>query len=395
MILKKCRVCNSEKLTKVFSLGNQPLANNLEDKVTNSKKYPLELNLCKYCSNCQLTVAINSKKLFHKYLYRSSMSKLFVNHFSKAAEKYIKIFNLNKKSFILDVGSNDGIGIIPYKNKKFFNINGIEPALNLSKITNRLGIKTYNSFLNKRLSNKLNNRYDLITASNVFAHVPKIKEFTNCIREMLKPSGVFIIEVQYLFRMLKDISFDNIYHEHVNYWSVKSLNYFFTKMNLTIFHVEEINTHGGSIRVYVKRSKNKKIKIKNSVEYFLKKEEKFKIQSPVTFKVFSKKVMNKRKKIVKKISRLYLKRKTIVGFGAPAKATTLINFYKLQKYIQYIIDDNIYKKNKFIPNTNIKITNKPKNNNIDYILVFAWNYFSEIKKRNKKIAKKFINIFSP
>ena len=115
MILKKCRVCNSEKLIKVFSLGYQPLANNLKNKVTNSKKYPLEINLCKNCSNCQLTVTISSKKLFNKYLYKSSMSKLFVNHFSEAAKKYIKNFKLNKKSFILDVGSNDGIGLIPYK----------------------------------------------------------------------------------------------------------------------------------------------------------------------------------------------------------------------------------------------------------------------------------------
>ena len=344
MILKKCRVCNSEKLIKVFSLGYQPLANNLEDKVTNSKKYPLEINLCKNCSNCQLTVTINSKKLFNKYLYKSSMSKLFVNHFSEAAKKYIKNFKLKKKSFILDVGSNDGIGLIPYKNIKFTNIHGIEPASNLSKITNRLGIKTYNAFLNKKLSNKLKNKYDLITASNVFAHVPNIKEFTNCIKEILKPSGVFIVEIQYLLRMLKDTSFDNIYHEHVNYWSVKSLNYFFSRMNLKIFHVEEINTHGGSIRVYVKKNKNKNIKVKNSVDYYIQKEKKFKIQSSITFKTFNKKVMNKRKQIIKKISSFYLKKKIIIGFGAPAKATTLINFYKLQKYIQYIVDDNKLKK---------------------------------------------------
>ena len=166
-------------------------------------------------------------------------------------------------------------------------------------------------------------------------------------------------------------------------------------MNLKIFHVEEINTHGGSIRVYVKKNKNKNIKIKNFLNYYIKKENKFKIQSSITFKAFNKKVINKRKHIIKKIRTLYMKKKIIIGFGAPAKATTLINFYKLQKYIQYIVDDNKLKKNKFIPNTNIKITNKPKNNNIDYVLVFAWNYFDEIKKRNKKIAKKFINIFKP
>ena len=394
MILKKCRVCGLGKLKKVFSLGNQPLANNLESEIIKSKKYPLELNLCKNCSNCQLTIAINSKKLFNKYLYKSSMSHSFINHFSKAADKYIKIFNLKKNSFILDVGSNDGIGLMPYKQKNFVNIYGIEPATNLSKFSNKLGIKTYNAFLNNKLSEKLNNRFDLITASNVFAHVSNINEFTNCIKKMLRPNGIFIIEVQYLYRMLKDISFDNIYHEHVNYWSVSSLNYFFSKMNMKIFNVEEINTHGGSIRVYVKKNENKKIKIRNCVKNFIKKEDKLKIQNISTYKIFNKKVIIKKKKIIKKMKKLYLKNYTIVGFGAPAKATTLINFYKLQKFIHYIIDDNILKKNKFIPNTKIKITNKAKNKKIDYIVVFAWNYFNEIKKRNFRIARKFINIFN-
>jgi 2-polyprenyl-3-methyl-5-hydroxy-6-metoxy-1,4-benzoquinol methylase len=395
MILKKCRVCNSRKLKKVFSLGNQPLANNLEDKIKISKKYPLELNLCNYCGNCQLTLSISPKKLFSKYLYRSSMSKTFVNHFEKASNNYIKDFRLNKNSFILDIGSNDGIGLIGFKNKKFVNLYGIEPAKKLAEFSKKIGIKTYNTFLKKKLSKKLVNKFDLITASNVFAHVSNINQFTKCVKNMLKFDGIFIVEVQYLYRMIKDISFDNIYHEHVNYWSVKSLSIFFSKINLEIFHVEEINTHGGSIRVYVKNPNNDKFKINKSVKSFLKKEKKLKIDKLNSFKIFYKKVLRKRLKIIQKLDYIKSKNKIIVGFGAPAKATTLINYYKLTKYISYIIDDNKLKKNMYIPNTNIKILDKPSKNKIDYIVVFAWNYYDEIKKKNLKLASKFLNIFKP
>ena len=395
MILKNCRVCNSKKLNKVFSLGNQPLANNLEDKIIKSKTYPLEINLCKICGNSQLSVSINSKKLFNKYLYKSSVSKGFVRHFADASKKYIKYFKLNKKSFILDIGSNDGIGLKYFQENKFKNLFGIEPATNLADITNNAGIKTYNSFLNKNLSKKLRNKFNLITASNVFAHVSNIRDFTQCVKEMLKINGVFIIEVQYLFRMLKDISFDNIYHEHVNYWSANSLNHFLLKNNLLIFHIEEINTHGGSIRVYIKKKENKKIKVNKSLKKFINTENKFQIQNINTYKKFNEKVMIKRQKIIQKLSKIKSQNKIIVGFGAPAKATTLINFYKLEKYVDYIIDDNSLKKEKYIPNTKIKITDKAKKNNIDYILVFAWNYFAEIKKKHSYLTNKFINIFKP
>lgn len=393
MILKKCRVCNSRKLKKILSLGHQPLANNLGINKVKLKTYPLELNLCKKCYNCQLSVNVSSNKLFNKYLYKSSISRKFINHFAIAAKKYKKLFNLKKKSYILDIGSNDGIGLLSFKKEKFENLYGIEPAINLSKITRKMGIKTFNCFLNRQLSNKLKNKFDLITASNVYAHVPNINEFTYCVKNMLKQDGVFIVEVQYLYRMIKDLSFDNIYHEHVNYWSIKSLFNFLYKNNLLIFNVEEIDTHGGSIRVYIKKKNNLNLKISHNVKLLLKKEIKFGLNNVKKFENFKKKVFIKKKNIHKKLKEISKNNKNIVGYGAPAKATTLIHFYKISKYIRYIIDDNILKKNKYIPNTKIKIYNKHKKQKIDYMIVFAWNYFKEIKMKNKNNAKKFLNIF--
>ena len=271
MILKKCRVCNSSKLNKVVDLKKQPLANNL---VTNLKKkiklYPLKIYFCKNCKNCQLSIVINNRILFNNYFYKSSISSTLKKHFKNSANEYIRRFKLNTKSYIMDVGSNDGIGLLPLK-KKIKNLFGVEPAKKLSDITNKLNIKTYNSFLNSKIARRNLNKFDLITASNVFAHVNKIRLLTDNISKMLKRNGIFIVEVQYLPRMLIDGSFDNIYHEHVNYWCLQSLDHFFKINKFLIFDAELINTHGGSIRVYVKKKDNLRypisIRFKKIIEF--------------------------------------------------------------------------------------------------------------------------------
>ncbi|RPG58304.1 MAG: methyltransferase domain-containing protein [Flavobacteriales bacterium TMED235] len=394
MISKKCRVCNSKNLKNVLSLGSQPLANNLENNPGRSSKYPLGLKLCTKCFNCQLSYIVPSKKLFDKYLYKSSISNSFIKHFDFACSKFIKYFNLNKYSYILDIGSNDGIGLKPFYNRKYKNLFGIEPAKKLSNITNRIGIKTYNCYLNKKLAKKKSNLFNLITASNVFAHVNDLNEFTRCVNDMLRADGIFVIEVQYLLKMLKEGSFDNIYHEHVNFWSVYSLKNFLKKFNLEIFDVEQINTHGGSIRVYIKKKINTRILKKKSVEKFLNKEKRFKINTIYPYEKFKKLINIRKKKLIDKIKKIKKNNNSIIGYGAPAKGSTIINFFKIDHYIDYIIDDNILKNKKFLPNTKLQILNKPKKNKIDYIFVFAWNFFDEIRKKNKKLSKNFVNIFN-
>ena len=199
---------------------------------------------------------IKKEKLFSNYLYLSSQSKTLQNHFDNSAKKYIKLFNLNKKSFIIDVGSNDGISLKFYKKQKFKNIIGIEPAKNVSILANKNGIRTINSFLDNKLSKKFSKKADLVTASNVFAHNKNIKRLAVNLISMLKDDGVLIIEVQYLLSMLKKNLFDNIYHEHIHYWSVNSLDRLFENLGCKIFKAEKIDTHGGSIRCYIKKNKN-------------------------------------------------------------------------------------------------------------------------------------------
>ncbi len=393
MISKKCRVCNSKNLKSVLSLGNQPLANNLERYPIKSTTYPLKLNVCLKCFNCQLSHVISSKKLFDNYLYKSSVSKSFKKHFDDGSKKMIKLFKLKKKDYILDVGSNDGIALNPFKKRGFQNIIGIEPAKKLSNLTNRMGIKTYNIYLDSKFAVKNLGKFKIITASNVFAHVNNLSNFTKCVFKILRDDGVFIIEVQYIVKMLKEYSFDNIYHEHVNYWSLNTLKIFLSRFNFVIFNVEEVETHGGSLRVYVKKIKNNNLKINKSVNILLKKENDLKINTLSIYNKLKIKVLSRKKKFLKFLNKIKKDNINIVGYGAPAKASTLINYYKIYKYISYIIDDNPMKHRKYMPGTDLQILNKRKSKKIDYVIIFAWNYFNEIKKKNKSLSKRFINIF--
>ena len=388
----ECRSCGNEKLKRVISLGYQPLANNLlKRKTEQSELYPLEVNYCENCHNCQLSVAIDPKKMFSNYLYTSSTSKVFRKHFEKAAEKYIKEFKLNKKkSYIIDIGSNDGIALKPFQSLGFKNILGIEPAVNLAKLANKNKIKTFNGFLTIKNLKKIKKGADIILASNVFAHSDDLKEMAECMKRLLKNDGTLIIEVQYLLNTLKDLTFDNIYHEHYNYWSLTSLVNFFKQLNLKIYNAEKIQTHGGSLRVYIK---SKKTRISKNVKILLKEEEKFGIKKYSTYKNFAEKIYKIRSNVIKNLNELKKVNKKIIGYGSPAKATTALNFFCIKDQIDFIIEDNKLKHGKFIPGVKIPILSKNNiKNKFPVGIVFAWNFFEDIKKNNRNLFKKFINI---
>ena len=388
-----CRSCGNTDLKRVVSLGYQPLANNLLKKKTDKcELYPLEVNFCEKCFNCQLSVSVDPKKMFSNYLYTSSTSKIFRNHFVEATKKYIKDLKLNKKkSYIIDIGSNDGVALKPFLDLGFKKILGIEPAKNLAKLANKNKIKTFNGFLDKKNLKKIKKDADLILASNVFAHSDKLQEMAECMFKLLSKNGTIIIEVQYLLNTLKDLTFDNIYHEHYNYWSLTSLINFFKKFDSTIFKSEKVDTHGGSIRVYIK--KNKKTKIEKSVKQMLKEEEKFGIKKFDTYKKFGEKVYKIRENVRKNLKKIRKNNKVIVGYGAPAKATTALNFFGVSKEIDFIVEDNKLKQNKFIPGVKIPIKNKLHiKNKKNTLIVLAWNFYKDIIKNNSQLSENFINI---
>jgi nucleoside-diphosphate-sugar epimerase/dTDP-4-dehydrorhamnose 3,5-epimerase-like enzyme len=388
-----CRSCGNTNLKRVVSLGYHPLANNLLTKVNEKcELYPLEVNYCGKCYNCQLSVSVDPSKMFSNYLYTSSTSKIFRDHFVDAAKKYFKELKLNKKkSYIIDIGSNDGVALRPFLDLGFKKVLGIEPAKNLAKLANKNKIKTFNGFLEKKNLKKIKKNADLILASNVFAHSDKLKEMAECMFSLLGNKGTIVIEVQYLMNTLKDLTFDNIYHEHYNYWSLTSLVNFFNQFNAKIFRSEKVDTHGGSIRIYLK--KDKKIKIESSVKKMLKAEEDFGIKKFKTYKEFGEKVYKIKENVLKNIKKLKKKNKIIIAYGAPAKATTALNFFGISKEIDFIVEDNKLKHNKFIPGAKIPIRSKSqiKNKN-NTLLVLAWNFYNDIKKNNSKLSDNIVNI---
>ena len=291
----------------------------------------------------------------------------------------------------MDIGSNDGVALKPFKDLGYNKILGIEPAKNLAKLANKNKIKTFNGFLERKNIKKIKKNADLILASNVFAHSDKLKEMAQCMFELLSKNGTIIIEVQYLLNTLKDLTFDNIYHEHYNYWSLTSLVNFFKHFDSTIFRAEKIDTHGGSIRIYIK--KGRKIKVENNIKKFLIEEEVFGIKEYKTYQTFGKKINKLKENVLKNINKLKEKNQKIIGFGAPAKATTALNFFGISNQIDFIIEDNKLKHDKFIPGVKIPIKNKKnlKEKNA-LILVLAWNFYQDIKKNNSDLGNNFINI---
>jgi len=261
----------------------------------------------------------------------------------------------------------------------------------LAKLANKQKIKTLNAFLNFKTMKKIKKNADLILASNVFAHSDELKVMAECMLKLIKKNGTIIIEIQYLLNTLKDLTFDNIYHEHYNYWSLTSLKNFFDQFDAKIFRAERIETHGGSLRIYVKKDKN--VNIEKSVKELLKVEEEFGIKNYKTYQNFAKKIYEIRNNVRKNIHKLKKEGNKIVGYGSPAKATTALNFFGISSEIDYIIEDNKLKHGKFVPGVKIPILGKENiKEKHQCILVLAWNFFDEIKNKNKTISDNFVSI---
>ena len=393
----KCRVCG-KGLNHYLSLGLSPLANNLnKEKEASNDIYPLDLNFCKECANSQLSVVVPPKKMFDNYVYLSSTSQQFKDHFVDIAKELKATEKLNNRSLIVDVGSNDGIFLEPLR-KLGINAIGVEPAKNIAKIANSKKLLTLPEYFTNKTVNKIIDKFgkaDFVTAFNVFAHSDGLREILKNTEMLLKNDGEFIFEIQYLLRTLKDLTFDNIYHEHVNYWCLLAILKFFEDSELKVYKVKEVDTHGGSLRVYATKDKNKRID--KSVNKYIEIEMKNKLDKYTTYLKFAEKVEANKQKSLEMISKIKLENKNVIGYGAPAKATTILNYFGLSnKDIKYTIDDNSLKQNKFIPGTNIQIKNindiKPEN--YDYVLVLAWNFFENIKSKNKDIfdRAKFIKL---
>lgn len=393
--LNYCRICKNKNLKQIINLGSTPPANAFLKKTQLKSKeffFPLKMNFCKRCGQLQLSHVVSPKLLFQDYVYVSSTSPIFIAHFEEYAKSLHKRLKLNKKSLVVDLGSNDGILLKPFK-KLGVRVLGIDPAVKIAKKATKEGIETLPFFFNTKLAKKILKKYkpaDIITANNVFAHIHDIDEIVEGVRILLKEDGVFVIEAPYLIDFVEKNYFDLIYHEHLSYFSVKSLRNLFKLHNMEIFDVIKVDAHGGSARYFIKR-KNAKHKITKSVEDFLIKEKKAKLHNVKTYLSYSKKIDDNKKSLKNLISSLKKEKKSIAGYGAPAKGNTLLNYFKIKNNeIKYIIDDSPYKQGLYTPGTHIPVVSSSilEKDMPDYIFILAWNFAQPIMKKLENFRKK-------
>ena len=386
----RCKICNNNKTYDVLNLKKQPLANKYpKNKLEIKKEYKFNLKVC-FCEKCksaQIKKIIDRKLMFTDYYYLSSINKGLVEHFDKLAKK------LKNSNFVLDIGSNDGVLLAPLK-KLGIKAIGVDPSVNVGKIANKKGLKTIIDFFNVKVIEKITKAYskpDTIVASSVITHLEKPIEFAKNIKKILKDNGILILEIEYLLNFIKNLEYERFYFDRPFYYSLKSIEILFKSVGMSLIDVEKINIHGGSLRCYIKNSKN--FKQSSRCKKILNIE--MKRLNKNLFKKFNLNILNESKKLKNKLLQLKKNNKFVIGYGAPARVATITNYQKINsKFINYIIDDNPLKQNKYSPGSHIKIVamNKLNISKADIVIVFAYEYFSDIRK---KFKSKKIKFFKP
>ncbi len=384
----RCQISNSNKLSSLIFLGYLPPVNTLRKIGSTPEEeisFPAELLYCSKSKLAQLGCIVDKEILFpYSYPYTSSTTKILRENFIDLYNDTKKIVNLKKNDLVIDIGSNDGNLLSNFKTNH--KVLGVTPE-KIGKIAIQKGIPTIIDYFNKKISSKIVKKYGkakVITATNVFAHIDNINSIVKSILKTLKTDGIFISESHYLLPLIQTVQYDTIYHEHLRYYSLESLNFLLKKHNLEIIDTKEIPTHGGSIRVYAARkgiykiSKNVKNQFKKEKRYLNKK----------SFTKFRKNVVTSKVNLFNIIKRIKDKNKTIFGVGAPSRASTLINYLGLdQDIIDCVLEINgSYKIGNYIPGTKIPILNENilSKKKPHYLILFSWHIKNELKRNLKR-----------
>lgn len=391
--IKTCQISGSKELKKILSLGNIPFVNDTHK--INSNNFltitaPLELYYCSKSKLVQLNIEVDKKVLFPKsYPYTSSTTQILRQNFSQLRKEIDKNNFLKKNDLIIDIGSNDGNLLSNFKDK--YKVLGITPE-NIGKIAIKKGIPTIIDYFDENVVTKILKKYKkakIITATNVFAHITQVNKLVKNIKKCLREDGIFISESHYLLSLIETNQYDTIYHEHLRYYSLQSLNFLLTKHGLEIFKAERIPTHGGSIRVYA--AKKGRYKIDKSVNVVTRNE----LNLSKKLLKFKDRVLDSKIAFYNLISRLK-KNNSIAGISAPSRSTTLINYVGIdENIIEYIFEVKGSKKiGMYVPGTKIKIVEEKisKLKKYNYLLIFSWHIQKDIIKvlRKKGYKGKFI-----
>ncbi len=400
---KKCRYCDTLLGKPFLDLGEKhPLANSLprpEDLSKPAFTCPLQLIKCTHCHLVQLAHAVPADLMFKDYLYVSSTTKTFRDHFAVYAQTVKGKLSHVENPIAVDIGSNDGLLVSCYMNEGMRAV-GVDPAENLARQANAEGRPTMNSYFDENCVHEIIQKHGkahVVSANNVFAHIDDIQSVCRNVFNLLDDAGFFVIEFPYLVTMLDEMFFDMIYHEHVSYIGVTALDYLMKKYGAKIFDIQKVNSHGGSLRVFIGKQ-NGPFQTQAIVSELLDLEKQKGCLQNEVYEKFAARVLNFKKNLNDMLKKLRSDGKKIFGYGAPAKATTIINFCELTpREIDWIVDDNPLKQGRYVPGGNIPIVNSAylEKNPPDYVLIFAWNFAKEIIGKLGALQKQGVQFIIP
>ncbi|QCO33584.1 class I SAM-dependent methyltransferase [Leptospira interrogans] len=386
---KDCRLCKSKDLIKVLPLTPTALCDAYVKERKEQDVYPLDLFQCKNCGFVQIECVVDPEIIYRDYIYVTTSSSGLSNHFENYAKDVLEKLNLGAGSFVVDIGSNDGT-LLSYFKARNAKVLGVEPSTKTAEDATNRGIETLPEFFDPNLARKIKEKVgqaDLITVNNLYANIDDLHSFTEGLEYLLSPNGVVVIESSYLGDMVDNMVFDFIYHEHLSYFSILPLIKFFDSFGLRLIHLQHVGTKGGSFRYYWAR-KNSIHSVSEEVSKFIE-IEKEKNMNESYFKKYADRINKVKAELIQELEKSKGKKK-IIGYGASATSTTLIYHFGLEKYIDYLVDDNPGKIDTYSPGLHIPVKHPDVlNSEGDAVLiVLAWRYFDLIrsKLKNQKLT---------
>lgn len=391
----RCRFCGNGSFSTFADLGLSPLANSYvapEQLARVEPFYPLHAYVCERCFLVQLMEIESSERIFSHYAYFSSYSRSWLEHARAYTEMIVRRLGLGRSSQVIEIASNDGY-LLQYMKQAGVKVLGIEPAKNVAAAAIGRGIPTLTRFFGVALARELlaeNQRADLLLGNNVLAHVPDLNDFVAGMKLVLKPEGVITMEFPHLVQLIAHCQFDTIYHEHFSYFSFATVERVFARHGLTLFDVEEIPTHGGSLRIYARHAEDNSRPVEARVDRLRATEQRFGVTGIELYTSFAEKVVALKREILRFLIDAKSAGKTVAAYGAPAKGNTLLNYCGIRTdMIDYTVDASPHKQGHYLPGTRIPIyapghiaATRP-----DYLVILPWNLKHEIMEQMRQIRE--------
>jgi SAM-dependent methyltransferase len=390
-----CRFCGHTLQHTFVDLGMSPLCESyvpIEQLNSMERFYPLHVYVCDNCFLVQLQQYVSAEEIFSEYAYFSSYSESWLRHASNYVEQITARFGFDQRSHVVELASNDGY-LLQYFVKKGIPCLGIEPARNVARVAIEKGVPTVAKFFGEQTARELaaeGKFADLLLANNALAQVPDLNDFVKGMKILLAPGGVITVEFPHLMRLMEENQFDTIYHEHFSYFSFVASQKIFAAHGLTLFDVEELPTHGGSLRIYARHAQDRSKPVGPSVSELSRREIDAGLTDLATYSGFAERVKETKRKLLDFLIRVKREGKTVAGYGAPGKGNTLLNYCGIRTdFLDYTVDRNPFKQGKFLPGTHIPILHpdRIRETQPDYVLVLPWNLKNEIRQQLAYVAE--------